>query len=230
MVLHPPNRAARGLTRPNLGQGLAGKAFYFRHHHENRGRPTSPLALPGQSAGSADPPFRWAAAFRPQRQSGSAPIPPEGVVRSVRRTAHPRIERQVANANGIVCSSRKRPPRGGNRIPAGPAGRGSDAGARGAEGAVLRVPLPWPRAGPLWSGPRNGPNHAVLPGNGGLECPPDNAGGPCGGRTVVGVGVALRPVGLGCGIRGGYGVVRDPEKGQTRPNQPLHLTGAALRL
>ena len=46
--------------------------------------------------------------------------------------------------------------------------------------------------------------------------------------TVVGVGVALRPVGLGCGIRGGYGVVRDPEKGQTRPNQPLHLTGAAL--
>jgi hypothetical protein len=46
---------------------------------------------------------------------------------------------------------------------------------------------------------------------------------------VVGVGMALRPVGLGCGIRSGYGVVRDPEKGQTRPNQPLHLTGAALR-
>ena len=43
------------------------------------------------------------------------------------------------------------------------------------------------------------------------------------------MGVALRPVGLGCGIRGGYGVVCDLEKGQTRPNQPLHLTGAALR-
>ena len=125
--------------------------------------------------------------------------------------------------------SRKCPPSGGNRILDGPAGRRSDPGARGAEGAVLRFHLPWPRAGPLWSGLRKGPNHAVLPGFGGLECPPDNAGGPCRGRTAVGVGVALRPVGLGRGIRGGHGVVRDPEKGQTGPNQPLYLTGAALR-
>lgn len=44
----------------------------------------------------------------------------------------------------------------------------------------------------------------------------------------MGLGVALRPVGLGCGFGGEYGVVRDPEKGQTRPNRPLHLTGGRM--
>ena len=40
---------------------------------------------------------------------------------------------------------------------------------------MLRLRLPRPRAGPLRSGLRRHPNHTVLPGLGGLECPADNA-------------------------------------------------------
>src|SRR5262249_11438431 len=133
-------------------------------------------------------------------------------------------------ANGLPGGSRRRPPRCGDRIPAGPAGRRSNPGAREVEGAVLRLHLPRPRVGPLWSRPRKCPDHAILPGLGGLECRPDNAGGPGRGAALVGAAVALRALGLGCGIRGGHGVVRDPEKGRTRPTPAPRLTGGACWL